>query len=104
MAKANNGRLLGRGIYDFQTYEVDFIAKYQGWSFQAEGYYRHQRVRKVTAQSIAFDPATNVPWAPGELGQAYGWYAQVGKYIIPSKLELAVRYGFMDPSTNRSTI
>ena len=40
-----NGRLLGGGIYDFQTYEVDFIAKYQGWSLQAEGYYRHQRVR-----------------------------------------------------------
>ncbi len=40
-----NGRLLGGGIYDFQTYEADFIAKYQGWSLQAEGYYRHQRVR-----------------------------------------------------------
>lgn len=33
------------------------------------------------------------------LGQAYGWYAQAGKYVIPRKLELAVRYGFMDPST-----
>jgi hypothetical protein len=35
------------------------------------------------------------------LGQAYGWYAQVGKYIIPRKLEVAVRYGFMDPSTQQ---
>ena len=45
VANSNNGRLLGGGIYDFQTYEVDFIAKYQGWSLQSEGYYRHQRVR-----------------------------------------------------------
>ena len=36
-----------------------------------------------------------------DLGQAWGWYAQVGKYIIPRKLELAVRYGFMDPSTKQ---
>ena len=40
---SNNGRLLGGGVYDFQTYEVDLIAKYQGWSLQSEGYYRHQR-------------------------------------------------------------
>ena len=45
VANSINGRLLGGGIYDFQTYEADFIAKYQGWSLQAEGYYRHQRVR-----------------------------------------------------------
>ncbi len=37
VAKAMNGRLLGGGIYDFQTYETDFIAKYQGWSLQTEG-------------------------------------------------------------------
>ena len=102
VTKAYNGRLLAGGIYDFQTYEVDFIAKYQGWSFQAEGYYRHQRVRNSDGQSIAFDPATNVILGPPvELGQAYGWYAQVGKYIIPRKLELAFRYGFMDPSTKQ---
>ena len=102
VTKAYNGRLLAGGIYDFQTYEVDFIAKYQGWAFQAEGYYRHQRVRNSDGQSIAFDPATNVILGPPvELGQAYGWYAQVGKYIIPRKLELAFRYGFMDPSTKQ---
>jgi hypothetical protein len=102
VAKAYNGRLLAGGIYDFQTYEVDFIAKYRGWSFQAEGYYRHQRVRNSDGQSIAFDPNTNVILGtPVDLGQAYGWYAQVGKYIIPRKLELAVRYGFMDPSTKQ---
>jgi hypothetical protein len=47
VTKAYNGRLLAGGIWDFQTYEADFIAKYQGWSFQAEGYYRHQRVRNA---------------------------------------------------------
>ncbi len=103
VTKAGNGRLLGGGIYDFQTYEADVIAKYQGWSFQAEGYYRHQRVRNANAGTIPFDPATAAPFGPPvNLGHAYGWYAQVGKYIIPRKLELAVRYGFMDPSTQQT--
>jgi len=104
VTKAYNGRLLAGGIYDFQTHEVDFIAKYQGWSLQAEGYYRHQNVRNPDSGTRAFDLATipTSPLAVGppvSLGQAWGWYAQVGKYIIPRKLEVAVRYGFMDPST-----
>lgn len=106
VTKAQNGRLLGGGIYDFQTYETDFIAKYQGWSLQAEGYYRHQRVRNANSGTTPFDLATipTSPLAVGppvDLGQAWGWYAQVGKYIIPRKLELAVRYGVLDPSTKQ---
>ncbi len=105
ITKAFNGRLLAGGTYDFQTYETDFIAKYQGWSFQAEGYYRHQRVRNANSGTSAFDlntiPSAQFLGPPVNLGQAYGWYAQVGKYIIPRKLELAVRYGFMDPSTQQ---
>ncbi len=102
VTKAYNGRLLGGGIWDFQTYEADFIAKYRGWSFQAEGYYRHQRVRNADSGTIPFDPVTTTVLGPAvNLGQAYGWYAQVGKYIIPRKIELAVRYGFMDPSTQQ---
>ena len=38
---------------------------------------------------------------PVDLGQAWGWYAQVGKYIIPRKLELAVRYGFWIRQQNK---
>jgi len=103
VAKAYNGRLLGGGIYDFQTTGVDLIAKYQGWSLQAEGYYRFQHVRNSNSGTIPFDPTTAVVLGPPvNLGNAYGWYAQVGKYIIPRKLELAVRYGFMDPSTNQT--
>lgn len=106
VAKAMNGRLLGGGIYDFQTYETDFIAKYQGWSLQSEGYYRHQRVRNKDAGTEPFDLSTipTSPLAVGppvDLGQAWGWYVQVGKYIIPRKLELAVRYGVLDPSTKQ---
>jgi hypothetical protein len=101
-----NGRLLDGGIYDFQTYETDFIAKYQGWSLQAEGYYRHQRVRNKDAGTQPFDlgtiPASPLAVGPPvDLGQAWGWYVQVGKYIIPRKLELAVRYGILDPSTKQ---
>lgn len=102
VTKNFNGRLLGGGIYDFQTYEADFIAKYQGWSLQAEGYYRHQRVRSHDAQTIAFDPTTNPVGPQVELGQAWGWYVQTGKYIIPRKLEVAARYGMFDPSTRQN--
>jgi hypothetical protein len=105
VTKAQNGRLLGGGIYDFQTYEVDFIGKYQGWSLQAEGYYRHQRVRNADSGTVPFDlttiPIAAIQGPPVDLGQAWGWYAQVGKYIIPRKLELAVRYGILDPSTKQ---
>jgi hypothetical protein len=98
-----NGRLLGGGIYDFQTYEADFIAKYQGWSVQGEAYYRHQRVRSSDSGTVPFAPSTAIVQGPPvDLGQAWGWYAQVGKYIIPRKLELAVRYGFIDPSTKQA--
>jgi hypothetical protein len=106
VAKAYNGRLLAGGIYDFQTYEVDFIAKYQGWSLQAEGYYRHQRVRSTDSGTQPFDLNTIPPaqflGPPVNLGHAWGYYVQVGKYIIPRKLELAMRYGFMDPSTQQT--
>ena len=99
---SNNGRLLAGGIYDFQTYEVDLIAKYQGWSLQSEGYFRHQRVRSTDDGSIPFTPSTAVVLGPPvDLGQAWGWYVQVGKYIIPRKLELALRYGVLDPSTKQ---
>lgn len=102
VTRSFNGRLLGGGIYDFQTTEVDLIAKYQGWSFQTEGFYRHQRNRSHDAGTIAFDPTTLSLGDQVELGQAYGWYAQVGKYIIPRKLEIASRYGVFDPSSRHT--
>ena len=39
VGKSYNGRLLGGGIYDFQTYEVDFIAKYPGHPLVANAQY-----------------------------------------------------------------
>ncbi len=103
VAAAYNGRLLGGGIYDFHTFELDFIAKYQGWSIQAEGFYRDQNVRNSDAGTRPFDLNTipTSPLAVGppvSLGDAWGWYVQVGKYVIPRKLEVAVRYGIHDPS------
>ena len=104
--KAYNGRLLAGGIWDFQTYEADFIAKYRGWSFQAEGYYRHQRLRNANSGTSAFDllntiPAAHTSGPAVNLGQAYGWYAQVENTSSRANSELAVRYGFMDPSTQQ---
>lgn len=105
VAKNGNGRLLAGGVYDFQTYEVDLIAKYHGWSLQSEGFYRHQRVRHTDSGTVPFDlstiPAAQFLGPPVDLGQAWGWYVQAGKYLIPRKLEVAVRYGMMDPSTKQ---
>ncbi|MER3422983.1 MAG: hypothetical protein C4293_06855, partial [Nitrospiraceae bacterium] len=99
LVRNGNGRLLAGGIYDFQTTEVDLIAKYRGWSFQAEAYHRHQRVHSHDSKTIAFDPNT-IPFGPQkDIGQAWGWYVQVGNFIIPRRFEIAVRYGIMDPST-----
>src|SRR5262249_3333097 len=90
VAAAYNGGLLGGGIYDFHTFELDFIAKYQGWSIQAEGFYRDQNVRNSNAGTKPFDLGTipTSPLAVGppvSLGDAWGWYVQVGKYVIPRK-------------------
>jgi len=59
-------------------------------------------VRSHDSEIIAFDQTTNPVGNQVELGQAWGWYVQGGKYIIPRKLELAVRYGVMDPSTKQT--
>ncbi|MEC4889547.1 MAG: porin [Nitrospira sp.] len=81
----NNGRLFGVGYVDLATTEVDVVAKYRGWGLQAEGYLRRQDVRGGNA----------------ELGMATGWYVMLGKFVIPRKLEVAVRYGIMDPNTHQ---
>jgi hypothetical protein len=103
VTQAYNGRLLGGGIYDFQTFNLDYIAKYRGWSLQAEGFYRIQHVRNSSSGTQPFDLNTipTSPLAVGppvSLGDAWGWYVQAGKYVIPRKLEVAVRYGVHDPS------
>ncbi len=81
-----NGRLVGAGIIDFQTSEFDVIAKYQGWALQAEGYIRQQQARGGN----------------NALGTATGWYVQLGNYLIPHKMELAVRYGIFNPNDRQS--
>ena len=45
----------------------DFIGKYQGWSLQAEGYYRHQRVRSTDSGTQPFDLNT-IPTSPLAVG------------------------------------
>ncbi len=44
MARVGNGRYLGGGIYDSETWELDFVHKYHGWAFQAKAV-PHQKVR-----------------------------------------------------------
>lgn len=79
---SGNGRLLGAGIVDLTTVGFDMVARYQGWAFQAEYYYRRQVARGGNAS----------------LGDATGWYAMLGHYVVPRHLEVAVRYGVFDPN------
>ena len=61
------------------TADVDAIAKYQGWSFGAEYFYR----------TIDIDDADDDV-------TPQGFYAQAGYMIYPSEFELAVRAGFLE--------
>ncbi|NDC38877.1 MAG: hypothetical protein EBZ48_12640 [Proteobacteria bacterium] len=63
---------------DLFTLNLDAIAKYQGWSFGAEYYYK----------DISND-------APGTDSKPSGFYAQVGYFLMPSEFELAARYGLI---------
>lgn len=63
---------------DTFTMSVDAIAKYQGWSFGAEYFYKD-------VQNDASD--TNA--------KPSGFYAQVGYFLMPSEFELAARYGLI---------
>ena len=84
LATFGNGRQLGNGIIDYSTWAVDYVAKYRGWSAQAEYYFKNVNRHDKGLQ----------------LGNAAGWYAQTGYYLIPRRLELAARYAYWDPDTN----
>ncbi len=38
----------------------------------------------------------------GKALRSYGWYAQAGYFILPTHLEVAVRYSYLNPNTNIS--
>jgi len=83
LASRGNGRLLNQGIVDIGTGGLDAIVKYKGFSLQAEGFVRnidtHDHSRRI--------------------GNATGYYAQGGYFVLPGQLEVVGRWSAMDPDT-----
>jgi phosphate-selective porin OprO/OprP len=70
-------------MVDIDLYSIDAAFKWRG--FSAVGEYMEGKGTGRTSNKSA---------------RAYGWYAQAGYFIIPQHLEIAVRYSYVDPSTN----
>jgi hypothetical protein len=95
LAAFGNARQLGWGLVDYSTWALDYVFKYRGFSLQTEYYFknviRHDKGRPDLGGGNT---------APGEFGNATGWYIQSGYYVIPRKLEFAARYAYWDPDTH----
>lgn len=102
LAQFGNGRILGWGVVDFSTWTLDYAFKYRGFSFQAEYWFRNiiRHDKGLPCMQTATVGGPCVVHAPGLLGNATGWYAQSGYYIIPRTLEVAARYAYWDPDTH----
>lgn len=116
IAAGGNGRQLGSGIVDYATWAVDSVFKYRGFSLQGEFYYKNVIRQDKGPPCVAYEqqrqtggggggfipgsPFSCLQYAPGELGNATGWYVQGGYYLIPRYLELAARYSYWDPDTH----
>jgi hypothetical protein len=102
IAAFGNARQLGWGIVDYSTWAVDYVAKYRGFSLQAEYYFknvtRHEKGLPCLQRNAANTACT--AYAPGQLGNATGWYATSGYYLVPRTVELAARYSYWDPDTH----
>lgn len=91
LGATGNGRLLGNGVLNLTTWTLDTNIKYRGWSLHGEFYYRNNTLREQVIRNI-----------PRQLGNSTGWYVQSGYYLIPKRLEVAVRYAYWDPDTKAS--
>ncbi len=102
LATLGNGRILGQGVVDFSTWTLDYAFKYRGFSLQAEYWFRnvtrHNKGLPCLQTATQGGPCT--VFAPGQFGNATGWYVQSGYYLIPRKLEIAARYSWWDPDTH----
>ena len=101
LAALGNGRMLGQGGVDFSTWTLDYAFKYRGFSLQAEYWFRkvirHNKELPCMQTAVIGGPCT--VFAPGQFGNATGWYVQSGYYLIPRKVEVAARYAWWDPDT-----
>lgn len=105
LATLGNGRILGQGDVDFSTWTLDYAFKYRGFSLQAEYWFRnitrHNKGLPCLQTAGTGGPCT--VFAPGQFGNATGWYVQSGYYVIPRKFEIAARYAWWDPDTHSAS-
>jgi hypothetical protein len=105
LAANGNGRILGQGVVDFSTWTMDYAFKYRGFSLTAEYWFknvtRHNKGLPCMQTAGLAGPCT--VYAPGQFGNATGWYVQSGYYLIPRKVEVAARYAYWDPDTNSAS-
>ena len=66
-------------------------------SIGSENIDRHDKGLPCLQTAVQGGPCT--AFAPGQFGNATGWYVQSGYYLIPRKLEVAARYAYWDPDT-----
>lgn len=100
LAAFGNGRQLGWGVVDYSTWAADYVFKYRGFSFQTEYYFKNVTRHDKSAPCLQTNAGVCTAFAPGLLGNAQGWYAQSGYFLLPRRLELAGRYAYWDPDTN----
>lgn len=67
-------------FFDISLYTVDFAAKYRGWSFDAEGYYRVF----TNLQSSSALPRRRI--------EQTGYVVQGGRFLVPKKWDVNVRH------------
>ncbi len=106
MATFGNGRQLGWGVVNFFSWSFDAVLKYRGFSAQGEFYYKNIDRTFNGSPCLQFNAAgacTTQATGANLLGNAMGWYAQTGYYLIPRKVELAARYAYWDPDTHASS-
>lgn len=101
LAQYGNGRMLGQGVVDFSTWTLDYAFKYRGFSVQAEYWFRNvtRHNKELPCMQTAVVGGACTVYAPGQFGNATGWYVQSGYYLIPRKVEVAARYAWWDPDT-----
>jgi hypothetical protein len=68
---------------------VDWSAKYQGWSFQTAGLFQQINANAGTGAALPFGPNGKSSFFQ------QGYYAQVGYMLIPNRLEIAGRVGYI---------
>jgi phosphate-selective porin OprO/OprP len=78
---ASSKRLGAGEAIDFNTVGIDAAAKWRGLSLSGE-YFIGQADGQTTKNTL----------------RAQGLYAQAGYFVIPHKLEIAARYGYLDPN------